>query len=144
MILQLEDVVDCLDALHSTPWNRIESPHNVFVKSPSHPETLLRKYEYVFLTDHSCGHDGKRADGLDVGGLKKGPTSASRSMRDVQITNEIGVLSEDFDHSFKLKVRVMQKLVSLVILIILATLRQVPFGGQARFKQSSGMMRLMG
>ena len=32
-------------------------------------------------------------------------------MRDVQIKNEIGVLSDDFDHSLKLKVGMIQKLV---------------------------------
>ena len=71
-------VVDVLDALFSVQWDRCESPHNVFVKSVSQPKALVRKFEYLFLTDRSCGHDRKRPDGLDVMSLRKGPTSAAK------------------------------------------------------------------
>ena len=111
MVLQLEDVVDVLDALFSVPWDGRESPHNVFVKSEIRPKTLVRKYEYLFLTDHSCGHDRKRPDGLDVTSLRKGPTSAAKKMRDVQITNGIGIISGKSNHPMKLKVGDTQKLV---------------------------------
>ena len=60
MVLQLEDVVDVLDTIYSVPWDGCDSPHNVFVKSATQPKTLVRKFEYLFLTDHSCGHDRKR------------------------------------------------------------------------------------
>ena len=71
----------------------------------------MRKFEYLFLTDHSCGHDRKRPDGLDVTSLRKGPTSAVKKMRDVQITDGIGIISNNYNHPKKLKVGDIQKLV---------------------------------
>ena len=47
MVLQLEDCIDVLQAIHG------------------------ELYEYVFLFDHSCGHDRKRADGLDARLIRK-------------------------------------------------------------------------
>ena len=111
MVLQLEDVVDVLDAIYSVPWDGCDSPHNVFVKSATRPKALCRKFEYLFLTDHSCGHDRKRPDGLDVTSLRKGPTAAAKKMRDVQITDGIGIISNKYNHPKKLKVGDVQKLV---------------------------------
>jgi len=56
------------------------------------------------LTDHSCGHDRKRYNGLDVMQLRRGPTVAARKMRDVKVTSEVGVLSDEYDHPLKLRV----------------------------------------
>ena len=41
MVLQVEEAMDVMDALHSEPWNGIESPHNVFVPSTEQPNTRL-------------------------------------------------------------------------------------------------------
>ena len=111
MVLQLEDIVDVLDAIYSVPWDGCDSPHNVFVKSATRPKALCRKFEYLFLTDHSCGHDRKRPDGLDVTSLRKGPTAAAKKMRDVQITDGIGIISDKYNHPKKPKVGDVQKLV---------------------------------
>ncbi len=111
MALQVEDIVDVMDALYSVTWDGTVSPHNVFVRSATHPNTMLRKFEYLMLTDHSCGHDRKRRDGLDTNDLRKGPTAAARHMRDVVITEDVGVLSKEFTHPLKLKVGMTQKLV---------------------------------
>ncbi len=73
MVLQLEDIAECLDALYSLLWDVSESPHNVFVKCESHPRSLLQKYELIFLRDHSCGNYRKCADDLDVTGLRRDP-----------------------------------------------------------------------
>lgn len=110
-VLQLENLADIVDALFSIPWDGVESPHNCFVESEAHPNKLVRQYECLFNTDHSCGHDRGRRDGLDVTSQRKGPSSAAKKMRDVEITDEAGVLSDEFDHPLKLKVGMIQKLV---------------------------------
>jgi hypothetical protein len=46
MVLQLEDCVDCLKVL-----------------SP--------QFEFLFVFDHSCGHDQQREDGLNVKNMSK-------------------------------------------------------------------------
>jgi len=46
MVLQLDDCVDCLKCLY--------------------PE-----FEYLFLSNHSCGHDRQREDGLNVENMSK-------------------------------------------------------------------------
>jgi SpoU rRNA methylase family enzyme len=46
MVLQLEDVVDCLTILHP-------------------------KFDYLLLFDHSCGHDQQCKDGLNSGRMLK-------------------------------------------------------------------------
>ena len=46
MVLQLEDCVDCLKVLY--------------------PE-----YDFIFMLDHSCGHDRQREDGLNVENMNK-------------------------------------------------------------------------
>ena len=111
MVIQLEDCVDVLDALLSIPASGVEQHHDAFVESLTCPRRLKRKFKYIFLTDHSCGHDRKRPDGLDVTSLRKAPSASAKVMRDVVITNKNGVLSEDFDHPLKLKVEMVQTLV---------------------------------
>ena len=51
--------------------------------------TLWPEYEYVFLFDHSCGHDRQRPDGLTTIGLNKGFGGAQARMRDSKI-EEVG------------------------------------------------------
>ncbi len=46
MVLQLKDCVDCL-------------------------QVLAPQFDYLFLFDHSCGHDKQREDGLNVENMKK-------------------------------------------------------------------------
>jgi len=46
MVLQLEDCVDCL-------------------------KVLAPQFDYLFLFDHSCGHDKQREDGLNVENMSK-------------------------------------------------------------------------
>ena len=123
MVLQLEDVMDVLDALFSEPFDGDESPHTRFVPNSAQAKARVRKFEYLFLTDHSCGHDRKREDGLDTSGLRKTHTAAAPKMRDVEITNDVGVLSNDFTHTVKLNVGDVQNIWYSVILIILVTLR---------------------
>ena len=111
MVLQTEDIVDVLDALFSSPADGAEGQHAVYVKNTTQPKALVRKYEYLMLTDHSCGHDRKQEHGLDVMNLRKEPSAAATKMRDVEITNEVGVLSNKFDHPLKLKPGDVQQLV---------------------------------
>jgi hypothetical protein len=42
---------------------------------------LYRQYDYLFLFDHSCGHDRKRPDGLCSNSLSKGYGGAQPTMR---------------------------------------------------------------
>ncbi len=60
MILQFEDCIDVV-------------------------RTLWPEFEYVFLFDHSCGHDRQRPDGLTTTGLNKGFGGAQPKMRDTKI-----------------------------------------------------------
>ena len=60
MILQFEDCIDVL-------------------------KTLWPEFDYVFLFDHSCGHDRQRPDGLTITGLNKGFGGAQPKMRDTRI-----------------------------------------------------------
>ena len=55
MVVQLEDVVDIL-------------------------KTIYTAYEFIFLFDHSCGHDCKREDGLNTNHLNKGFEGAKPKM----------------------------------------------------------------
>ena len=111
MVIQLEDCVDVLDALLSSPASGMEQHHDVFIESLTCLRRLKRTFDYIFLADHSCGHDHKRLDGLGVASLQKAPSASAKVIRDVVITNKNGVLSEDFDHPLKLKVEMVQTLV---------------------------------
>jgi hypothetical protein len=46
MVIQLEDCIHCLKVLYP-------------------------QYDFVFLLDHSCGHDRQREDGLNAGKMSK-------------------------------------------------------------------------
>ena len=118
MILQLEDNVDVLDSLQLVPYDEIDSPHKVYVKNIVHRNSLVGLFQFLFLTDHSWGHNRKSKDGLDVLKLRKGPTASVPLVSNDKITEEVGVLSKAFDHEFKLMVGDTQKLV---------------FGNQANF-----------
>jgi len=67
MVLQLEDVVDCLTILH--------------------PE-----FDYLFLFDHSCGHDHQRKDGLNAGRMLKLFGGKQPKMRATEIKKREGYL----------------------------------------------------
>jgi hypothetical protein len=57
-------------------------------------KTLWPEFDYVFLFDHSCGHDRQRPDGLTTVGLNKGFGGAQRKMRDAEIGKdnmEVGI-----------------------------------------------------
>jgi hypothetical protein len=67
MVLQLEDVIDCLTILH--------------------PE-----FDYLFLFDHSCGHDHQREDGLNAGRMLKLFGGKQPRMRATKIKKREGYL----------------------------------------------------
>ena len=112
MVLQMEDCIDVLDALFSrrcTPNSH--NPHNQFVPNTATPNSLVRLFDYVYVVDHSNGHDRKRPDGLDIFGLRRGPTSKSKRMRSVKIEKEDSILSSNYNHSLKLQINDTQKMV---------------------------------
>ncbi len=75
MVLQLEDCVDILN-----------------IKSP--------QYGFLFLFDHSCGHNGQREDGLNVEKMSKNfGGRVQREMRETTIKQSQGFLGP---HSPKL------------------------------------------
>jgi hypothetical protein len=63
MVLQFEDCIDIVN-------------------------TLWPEFDYVFLFDHSCGHDRQRPDGLTVTGFNKGLGGAQPRMRDTRIRED--------------------------------------------------------
>jgi len=67
MVLHFEDVVDCLI-------------------------TLYPQYDYLFLFDHSCGHDKQREDGLNVQKMSKLYGGKQPIMRNTVLTKEEGFL----------------------------------------------------
>ena len=84
MVLELEDCVDVLN-----------------VKYP--------QYDFLFLFDHSCGHDRQREDGLNVEKMSKSfGGRAQRKMRETKIKQSQGYLGP---HSPKLQVGDTQSMV---------------------------------
>jgi hypothetical protein len=77
MVIQLEDCVDVVKALYGD------------------------QFEYVFLFDHSCGHDKKRANGLDASSMNSGFGGKQPCLHDSTLTE--GCLGP-FEHDWKLKV----------------------------------------
>ena len=67
MVLQLEDCTDCLAVLY--------------------PE-----YDFLFLLDHSCGHDRQREDGLNVEQMNKAFGGNQPKMRETKIKETKGYL----------------------------------------------------
>jgi hypothetical protein len=67
MVILLEDCIDCLKVLYS-------------------------QYDFVFLLDHSCGHDRQREDGLNAGKMNKTFGGRQDILRDTAIKQENGYL----------------------------------------------------
>jgi hypothetical protein len=82
MVLQLEDCVDVLNV-------------------------LFPQYDFLFLFDHSCGHDRQREDGLSVAKMSKYYGGAQRRPRDTTIKQAKGYLGS---HSPVLKVGDVQSM----------------------------------
>jgi hypothetical protein len=82
MVLQFED---CIDAV----------------------KVLYPDYDYIFLFDHSCGHDRKQPDGLCANSIRKGFGGKQPEMRDTKIEAE-EYLGE-FQHDLSLQVGSFQK-----------------------------------
>ena len=78
MVIQFEDVVDVLRALHG------------------------QTYEYIFYFYHSSGHDKTRPKGLNVSTMNKGYGGGQNEMRSSTIIDN-AYLGE-FNHEEKLKV----------------------------------------
>jgi hypothetical protein len=70
MVCQLDDCVDVLNVIFG------------------------EQYEFLFLFDHSCGHDKKRADGLIVENMKKMYGGKQPKMRSTEIQNTYGYLGQ--------------------------------------------------
>jgi hypothetical protein len=51
-------------------------------------KVLYPEYDYMFLFDHSCGHDRKRPDGLCVNSMRKGFGGKQTDMRDSKMESE--------------------------------------------------------
>ncbi len=68
MVCQLDDCVDVLKVLHGD------------------------RYDFMFLFDHSCGHDKKRSDGLIVENMKKYYGEKQPIMQDSTIKSTYGYL----------------------------------------------------
>ena len=67
MVLQLDDCVECLKCLH--------------------PE-----FDYLFIFDHSCGHDRQREDNLNVENMSKAFGSKQSNLQHALIKEERGYL----------------------------------------------------
>ena len=86
MLIQFEDCIDCLKVLY---------PH----------------YNYMFLFDHSCGHDKKRPDGLSVSGMTKGYGGSQVKMKTSKIVRKEGYLGKYHEQVNLLKVGDTQSMV---------------------------------
>ena len=86
MVIQFEDCVDCMKVLY---------PH----------------YDFVFMFDHSCGHDKKRPDGLNVNGMTKGYGGKQAKMKKSLMVQEEGYLGEFYREVNLLKVNEYQSMV---------------------------------
>ena len=85
MVIQLEDIVDILTVLH---------PH----------------YQFVFLFDHSCGHDRQQEDGLNANRVIKGYGGSSPTQRASKIAQAEGYLGPH-EHDKRLQVHQIQSMV---------------------------------
>ena len=86
MSMQFEDCIDCIHVLY-----------------PMH--------EVVFLFDHSCGHDRKRPDGLNLNALSKGYGGKQVKMRSSLIKQKEGYLGK-YSHQLNiLKIGSIQSMV---------------------------------
>jgi hypothetical protein len=55
-------------------------------------KVLYPQYDFVFLLDHSCGHDRQREDGLNAGKMSKTFGGRQKILRDTAIKQENGYL----------------------------------------------------
>jgi len=85
MVLQLEDCADVV-------------------------KTLYPQYQFLFLFDHSCGHDKAREDALNVRNMNKGFGGSKPKMHDTVIHKAKGYLGP-FEHDKKLRVGDIQSMV---------------------------------
>jgi hypothetical protein len=53
---------------------------------------LYPSYDYLFLFDHSCGHDKQRDDGLNVENMSKSYGGKQCMIRPILIKEETGCL----------------------------------------------------
>jgi len=60
---------------------------------------LYPQYDFLFLVDHSSGHDKQREDGLNVSRMTRNFGGAQRKMRDTQIKQEKGYLGPFQEYS---------------------------------------------
>jgi hypothetical protein len=85
MVLQLEDCADVV-------------------------KTLYPQYDFLFLFDHSCGHDCMPDDALKVEGMNKGYGGEQNKMKASTISSVEGFLGP-YVHNHKLKVGDKQKMI---------------------------------
>jgi hypothetical protein len=74
------------------------------------PSSLYPQYDFLFLFDHSCGHDRMPDDALRVEGMNKGYGGEQNIMKQSIIKSEDGYLGSH-DHDHKLKVGDVQSMV---------------------------------
>ena len=73
MVLQLKDCHAVLDALYSEKaTDALHQKHMMPV--PNMTDRLVHKFDHVWLFYHSCDHDQKKHDSLNVNGSTKGPS----------------------------------------------------------------------
>jgi hypothetical protein len=75
MVLQLEDCADCLRALYPN-------------------------IKFVFILDHTCGHDKQKEDGLNAANMGKSFVGTRAKLQDTHIKEEMGYLGS-FSATFK-------------------------------------------
>jgi len=109
MVLQLEDCIDVLDALHSSPYTEGNAAQRHMTLVPDTQDKLVRDYDYAFGFDWSNGHDRKKPDGLDIKGMTSKPSAKARHMRESKIDSE-ECLGTTHNHELKLKVNETQKM----------------------------------
>jgi hypothetical protein len=85
MVLQLEDCADVV-------------------------KTLYQQYDFLFLFDHSCGHDCMPDDALKVDGMNKGYGGEQNKMK-ASIINSVDGYLGPHEHDRKLKVGDEQKMI---------------------------------
>ncbi len=64
---------------------------------------LYPQYDYVFLLDHSCGHDKQREDGLNAQKMGKGYGGKQPVMRDTVISKKMDTL-DCFNQNYMLDI----------------------------------------
>lgn len=94
MVLQLEDMIDVLDALHSVSSAELTEEKKQHMPDVPFVDGYKRKYDYLSLFDHSCGHDKKQEDGLTTKGIRVGMSPKARKMRPSKIVKEEGYLGK--------------------------------------------------